>query len=416
MTFSILSDAPATRDLLDFGRYSEPLISVLTSDTIETPLTIGIFGTWGSGKSTLLNILSDRLSTIKKPKFVCVRFNPWVHRKDPNLLIPLLHALHDTLSNDPSGQFKASAEKILEVIVRLGADLLLKHFTAGAVSIEKLEKYEKAFLERRAQAESQIRNLRTSLETEARALAPNSRLVFFIDDLDRCDPTEMIDLLEAIKLFLDIKNVVHILAIDKEVIDQGVEVKYGKFKFAEERQPVIGAEYLEKMIQLPVYLFPLHPTQIKSYTEVLASKEAFKQVNLLAAALRPNPRKIKRILNAVELTNFILDSDPKRYGSFDRWVTTALAILRVEEPALYVEVSRLPRLLVALEEVYDRKRDHKSKEAFLDFKDKAEIAQGICAKFYKPGGPLAEIFKTGKFAAASTNADLSTYISIVGGL
>jgi hypothetical protein len=200
------------------------------------------------------------------------------------------------------------------------------------------------------------------------------------------------------------------------VIDQGVEVKYGKFKFAEGRDSVIGAEYLEKMIQLPVYLFPLHPGQVKSYTEVLASKEAAKQINLLSSALRPNPRKIKRILNAVELTNFILNSDPKRYGTFDRWVTTALAILRVEEPALYVEVSRLPGLLVALEEVYDGKRDSKSKNDFLQFKDKAEIVRGICEKFYKPAGPLAEIFKAGKFAAASAAGDLSTYISVVGGL
>ena len=75
----------------------------------------------------------------------------------------------------------------------------------GSVDLEKLEKLEKKYLVRRGQVDNQLRNLRTCLEGVARKLKDsNIRIVFFIDDLDRCDPAEMVDVLESMKLFLDV--------------------------------------------------------------------------------------------------------------------------------------------------------------------------------------------------------------------
>jgi hypothetical protein len=53
---------------------------------------------------------------------------------------------------------------------------------------------------------------------------------------------DIIDLLESIKLFLDVEHIVHVLAVDKDVIDRGVEIKYSKFSFAPERKASLGAE------------------------------------------------------------------------------------------------------------------------------------------------------------------------------
>src|SRR5690349_11772731 len=99
--FNILTDAPlrfGDPDLLRFSRYVDPLVSVLTHEHTRTPFTIGIFGAWGTGKSTLLSLLDTRLATDYPERFVRVHFNPWVHRKDENMLVPLLHTLHDTLA------------------------------------------------------------------------------------------------------------------------------------------------------------------------------------------------------------------------------------------------------------------------------------------------------------------------------
>jgi KAP family P-loop domain len=52
------------------------------------------------------------------------------------------------------------------------------------------------------------------------------RLFVFVDDLDRCLPEDAVAALEAIKLFLDIKGCVFVLGMDREVVEQGIRVRY----------------------------------------------------------------------------------------------------------------------------------------------------------------------------------------------
>ena len=47
-----------------------------------------------------------------------------------------------------------------------------------------------------------------------------------IDDLDRCTPDRILETLEAIKLFLSVKNTTFIIAMDDDVITYSVKKKY----------------------------------------------------------------------------------------------------------------------------------------------------------------------------------------------
>ena len=131
------------------------------------------------------------------------------------------------------------------------------------------------------------------------------------------------DVLESMKLFLDVENIVHVLALDKEVVDRGVSMRYEKFTFFKDRGTTVGAEYLDKMIQMPVYLYPLHVGQIEAFIKALdRSENIIAQPPLLKETLSPNPRKIKRLLNMLAWTNFSLDMS-EDVKDFDRSVTTA---------------------------------------------------------------------------------------------
>jgi hypothetical protein len=412
----ILSDAAvgSAADLLDFKRYINPLVSILTNPNTQTPFTIGVFGAWGSGKSSLLSILDEDLRIAHPDEFVRVHFNPWVHRGEPNMLVPLLHALHDTLAEDKKSRFVESAKKIGEVLFRLGSDILLKSLTANFASLEALEKLEQSYLKERGKVESEMRRLKKTLQAEADKIAEKkARIIFFIDDLDRCDPAQIIDLLESVKLFLDLRNVFVILAVDKEVIDRGIEVKYSKFEFGAMRS-ALGGEYLEKMVQLPLQLFPLGSDQVEQFIEKLDPPEAIlQQVGLLKALIQPNPRKIKRILNILTVVDSIADASPG-LKALDKKLIAQLIILQVQSCDLYSEVVRQPDLLIALERVFNKELRAEEIDDFVkDYGSRREVVQKFCSKHYRPESYLASIFGAKQFSDSKDN--LHIYLSMLGG-
>jgi len=386
--FNVLSDGAvrkADKDFLRFDRYVKPLISVFTDPRTETPFTVGVFGTWGSGKSSLLALLNDELENHFPDKFVRVQFNPWMHRHESNMLVPLLHALQDTLQKDRFSRFAESAKKVANILIQLGADFLLKRLTTDAVSLKDLKELEKEYFEQRNKVESEIRTLHQTLQAQADAIGKHgAKIALFIDDLDRCDPGQIIDLLEAVKIFFDLRHVFIVLAVDKEVIDRGIQVKYHEFKFAE-RAPAIGAEYLEKMVQLPLQLFPLDVRQVGNFIERLQPPATvLNQVALLRDVLAPNPRKITRILNILAVTHAIraaMAGPPLRPDLLAR-----LVVLQVQSPELYAEVARQPEFLLALERLFlpdgDPQKIRVEEEGdFRDFGSRREAVQALCKQY-----------------------------------
>jgi len=407
------SDAPvADRDYLKFGRYVTPLADILCQPAPTTPLTIGIFGVWGSGKSTVLAQLDRELQKREEAggqKFLRVPFNAWLHRKEPNMLVPVLHALHAALAERPAAKFKASAEKIANVLLRLGAGLFLKTITADKVSVDDLEKLEAVYVKGKMQVESELRNLRSKLQEEATALADDDiRLVFFIDDLDRCEPDQMIDLLDSMKIFLDLQNAFFVIAADKEVIDRGVEIRFGKFNFADKnRLATIGAEYLEKMVQVPFHLMPLFPDQIQEYVKGLDARLEKTNVDFLASVVQANPRKIKRILNALSLMQHVA-----RGAKLDPDALLRLSILQIQSGDVYWAAARDPRLLRALERVYLGELPLDIPDRWAEYKDSAKAVQEFCALHYEDGSYLSRLFAGGPFG--KVGEALPTYFAVVG--
>jgi predicted KAP-like P-loop ATPase len=332
VSLSVVSDVAVTSggDRLDFDRYVVPLVEVLTNPATETPLTIGVFGEWGGGKTSLIRMLDERLRLDHPDEFVIVHFNAWQYRREEGMLVPLLHTLHDTLVLDPWQRFTESANKIMDVVARIVGDVLLKKLTLDVSSLDKAEALERKYAERRGQVVSVTRNLRKTLEEQAKAIYDKGQsLVIFVDDLDRCQPDEIIDVLELLKVFFDVEHTFIVLAVDREVIDRGIQLKYAQFEFAGGRSAAIGAEYLEKMVQLPVQLYTLREQRVHSFIEDLKPPAVVcEQLDLLRDLLLPNPRKIKRTVNLLALTIAIADATPG-LDRLDRGLLTRLVVMQV---------------------------------------------------------------------------------------
>jgi KAP-like P-loop domain-containing protein len=102
-------------------------------------------------------------------------------------------------------------------------------------------------------------------------------LVVFVDDLDRCSPSTVAQVIEAINLFLagEFPNCVFVLAVEPAVVAAHVEVAYKDLVTSLGGQPhggrsSLGWRFLEKIVQLPLSLpLPVGSAGIDRYLDSL---------------------------------------------------------------------------------------------------------------------------------------------------
>lgn len=114
------------------------------------------------------------------------------------------------------------------------------------------------------------------------------------------------EILETLKVFLDCKNCVFVLAIDYQVVNMGVEQKYGDlFKDKEKSR-----KFFDKIIQVP-FKMPVAHYKIDKYVEKTLSDMNFSTnkvggyIKLITDSIGCNPRGMKRIFNAFLLLSYI---------------------------------------------------------------------------------------------------------------
>jgi formylglycine-generating enzyme required for sulfatase activity len=372
-------------DRLNFADYADILADIIL--TADTPITLGIFGPWGSGKTSLMRLIAERLigqRTTGHRRARTVWFNAWQYERDEAALwrALLLHVLDGLRSDDLSEE---DARQIEDWRMRLYADVertelgslqvdwpaagraalkLGLSFIPGPGTLAELVKLAQGNLSvvedlvkafRRERVEIYRRRL-TFLEEFQAGFAHlvreyiwsrNGLLVLFIDDLDRCLPARAVEVLETVKLYLDVPGCAFVIAADREVIERVVQSQYG----AETDAPFQGRDYLDKLVQIPFYLPPLEEEQILSYIADHAPEVDSTCRTIFAAGLEPNPRVVKRALNIFRL---LADLARRREqaGVMEPVVPALLAkmvVIQTRYRDLYRDLQEYPVLIQDLE-------------------------------------------------------------------
>ncbi|WP_165774861.1 KAP family P-loop NTPase fold protein [Candidatus Viridilinea mediisalina] len=200
------------------------------------------------------------------------------------------------------------------------------------------------------------------------------RLVIFIDDLDRCLPEQAIGVLEAMKVFLDIRGCIFVLGVDREIIERGIRVRYKEFalagagvaksamserthaeKRAHEPFPVAEHDYLEKIVQVPFTLPPLAPDAIRRFLQKrlpavggLTDEERHEVAHLMTTGLLRNPRKVKRSFNIFRLH---MSLDRAQGRTTLAGLLAKLTVIQTSFPDLYERIAKAPALLKSIEAI-----------------------------------------------------------------
>jgi Cdc6-like AAA superfamily ATPase len=224
-------------DFLELDGFAEALGQFI--DTCDTPVTIGIQGDWGIGKTSLLNLLHHK--HLKGPRrgghpTPHIYINTWSYaqfKQEEWLGILILNGIVDELERKfPEVSTRAQAVRSVAQSIgkfALGATNQLVAKQVGINVDAGLKAASTPSASKIPQMSALLREYEEKFAVLVSAVAKGERdrLVVMIDDLDRVSPIRALELLEAIKNFLHVDRCVFVLAVDYEVIQQGVLQRSG---------------------------------------------------------------------------------------------------------------------------------------------------------------------------------------------
>ena len=310
--YNTFSDIPTVKDEFMIDEYILGLSNFITG--CETPLTLAIQGDWGTGKTSIMYQVEEKLkeksSSNSKRKIKTIFFNTWQYSQfdmDKNLAVTLITDLIDELEVTDVNK-RENFKKSLAVITKSMEYLKLDF---GILNIEKINDQLLKLISNEEKANN-LKNLKQNLQSIIDdSIKENNyeKIVIFIDDLDRLVPKKAIEFLEILKLFLDCRNCVFVLAIDYNVVLRGIKSKYGDDLDNEK-----GKAFFEKIIQVP-FTVPVANYHMENFVNVSLEKLNFyfnddvtKNVTqLIRDSIGNNPRSVNRLFNSVSLLMHIIN-------------------------------------------------------------------------------------------------------------
>jgi formylglycine-generating enzyme required for sulfatase activity len=186
------------------------------------------------------------------------------------------------------------------------------------------------------------------------------KIVVFIDDLDRCLPEKAVELLEGLKVLLDLSGFVFVIAVAREVIEQGIRVRYKELYSNDAGgSTFLEQDYLEKIIQFPFALPPpdLHrlKSMVDSYLKDLPGAKPY--LETIQKSLGTNPRSLKRCINNLSYTFWVA----KRKGEFWPELLIKMTLIAFLFPGFYRVIGKTPVHLIRVQDIINEKKDEKQK-------------------------------------------------------
>jgi len=203
-----LNTIPKGEMIVDF------LNNISTNEDAKIQM-IALYGDWGSGKTSLMQWVQDHLD---KDNFSTVFFEAWKYENDSNLALSLVDVISEIKDDKISGlvkEFGLALKSTLKGLIKgTTIDAKVVKFNLEKV-VEESEKYlgeDDTFYTR-------INNFSTAyikLENIILGKGTDKKLVAFLDDLDRCEPEKVLELLSMIKLFFTFgQRTIFIAGVDK---------------------------------------------------------------------------------------------------------------------------------------------------------------------------------------------------------
>ena len=293
--------------------------------TCEPPQVFGVHGDWGLGKTSFLyqvryHLTGDNplpLNQQNAPSRLgnsagirAVWFDAWRYHAEAVPVVALLQEMRAQLSSKA-----LKAKRSGQIAVKgalLGLDELTKKI---GFQYAKFQQASRQWDAENLAATLPSEALRQNLQETIGQLLPRrgggrtSRLVVFVDDLDRCEPEAAYRLLEGLKVYLTLNNCVFVLGLNQKAVEGAIASRLAGGLTDEKARrdaQARAASYLEKICQ-NIWHLPIVEAPGQLLCDFIDDDNSVgeHQVRWLRDVMKgqpclpPNPRKLKGLANLV---------------------------------------------------------------------------------------------------------------------
>ena len=419
-------DAPSRSDL--FGR--EPFVDTIvkTIESSEEGFNLGVSARWGEGKSSILEQLKPKLETLN---YKVLKFEPWKYTQDQisikrKFILDIYAQLgkkHDETEFYSATEYEKelSPEKYSDIFAKKiglffrfaaptavvfvfglvlfqkwsGVDInitqiflsnLFVPVLAGLLPIvTKLTEVNiKQHIPKIESAEQFEKRFNEAIEEIMKGENPPKRVIIFVDDLDRCNHTEVEQVLTALFTFFNNKKCTYVITADHTVIrryisqflqlsDETREDGSVDIKKTNELRQKEATEYLKKIFQINFILPKITSDLLENWVRDLLGANPVIDfhnpyakdylVNLILNNFQGNPRKIKHFVRTLAFQLEAINEKISRLTdqSGEEWknlhkvkrspeLLAKILIIQDRFPDFYESITSEPKLLQKREE------------------------------------------------------------------
>ena len=261
-------------DIFELQPFGDRLATLVES--LDGPSVFMLDGPWGCGKSTFVRQWTGML---RQRGNAVISFDAFANDHHDDAFLALAGELYAYDEGEAAGrdQLLIPLVKLAKALLPLAARVTLKAATQGIISMDDVSRVRKASVDHGDVPDELIKQRLTGVaedrqcistfrkrlseyakelirpiadagsQDQPTAISRKRKLVFVVDELDRCRPPFALSLLERIKHVFSVENTCFVLVAHLRELARVVERSYG-IRDGE------GVRYLEKFYQLRVQL------------------------------------------------------------------------------------------------------------------------------------------------------------------
>lgn len=220
---------------LGFSSIADNLAISISNLNAKDGLVIGIEGAWGCGKSSILNLFCAKIKGQKNISII--RFSPWIIGNRDSMVSSLMGEVSNRIE-EIVGK-KDLAKKLRQYGAHVGKLASLANL-ADSLGVPHAKKVG-ALLNKGGEMLSLSKPLSALKDDLTKSLRElDKSFVVIIDDLDRLEPEEALEIMRLIRAVGDFPNIIYILCYDRKILSESLKMAL---------RIEDGGLYLQKIVQ-----------------------------------------------------------------------------------------------------------------------------------------------------------------------